>query len=97
MSEDLPKPQEQEDVVTLEYIVTKGEFNNSTDFSMYIEKQALLRNIGYFEMLMEYCEQNNIEPVAVASFITSSLKEKIRAEAQEMNLLKKGKSNKLPS
>jgi hypothetical protein len=43
---------------------------------------------------MDYCEDRNIEPVAVASFITSSLKEKIRAEAEEMNLLKK--TGKLP-
>jgi len=97
MNEEIPNPQNEKDVVTLEYIVTKGEFSNSTEFSMYIEKQAVLRNIGYFEMLMEYCEQNNIEPIAVSSFVTSSLKEKIRAEAEEMNLLKKSKTNKLPS
>jgi hypothetical protein len=43
---------------------------------------------------LEYCENKGIEPVAVAGMITSSLKEKIRAEAEEMNLLKK--SPKLP-
>lgn len=97
MSEQLPSPQDEKDIVTLEYIVTKGEFSNSTEFSMYIEKQAVLRKIGYFEMLLEYCEENGIEPEAVASFVTSSLKAKIKAEAEEMNLLKKTKTNKLPS
>jgi len=96
MNEEVPIAQDPNDLVTLEYIVTKGDFSNSTEFSMYIEKQAVLRNIGYFEMLLEYCEDNAIEPIAVASFVTSSLKEKIRAEAEEMNLLKKKKSNKLP-
>jgi len=92
---ELPKPQPVE-IVTLEYIITKGEFNNAIDFSMYIEEQAVLRRLGYFEMLLEYCEENDIEPQAVSSFITSSLKEKIRAEAEEMNLLKKNKTPKLP-
>jgi len=96
MNPELPKPQASEDVVTLEYIITKGEFSNSMEFSVYIEREAANRGIGCFEALLEYCEENDIEPVSVSSFITSSLKEKIRAEAEEMNLLKKNKSNKLP-
>lgn len=80
-------------VLTVEYLVTR-EFNSSQEFSIFIEKEAVRRGIGCFEALLEYCEERNIEPVAVASFITSSLKEKIRAEAEEMNLLKK--SGKLP-
>jgi hypothetical protein len=80
-------------VLTVEYLITR-EFNNSTEFSIHIEKQAIQRKIGCFEALLEYCENKGIEPVAVATMITSSLKEKIRAEAEEMNLLKK--TPKLP-
>jgi hypothetical protein len=39
--------------------------------------------------LLEYCEAKDIDTTAVASMLSSSLKEKIRAEAEEMNLLKK--------
>jgi hypothetical protein len=81
-------------VLTVEYLITR-EFNNSTEFSIHIEKQAIQRKIGCFEALLEYCENKGIEPVAVATMITSSLKEKIRAEAEEMNLLKK--TPKLPA
>lgn len=84
---------QQPEVITVEYLITR-EFTNSSDFSLYIEREAIRRKIGYMESLMEYCEEKSIEPIAVASMISSSLKEKIRAEAEEMNLLKK--SPKLP-
>lgn len=80
-------------LLTVEYLITR-EFTNSTDFSMHIEKEAIKRKIGCFEALLDYCEMKGIEPVAVATMITSSLKAKIQAEAEEMNLLKK--SAKLP-
>lgn len=87
------KSETEEPKLTVEYLVTR-EFNSSQEFSIFIEKEAIRRKIGCFEALMDYCEDRKIEPVAVASFITSSLKEKIRAEAEEMNLLKK--TGKLP-
>jgi hypothetical protein len=80
-------------ILTVEYLITR-EFTSSTEFSMHIEKEAIKRKIGCFEALLEYCEQKGIEPVAVATMITSSLKAKIQAEAEEMNLLKK--TAKLP-
>jgi len=84
---------EESKTLTVEYLITR-EFNNSTEFSIHIEKQAIQRKIGCFEALLEYCENKGIEPVAVAGMITNSLKAKIQAEAEEMNLLKK--TPKLP-
>ena len=80
-------------ILTVEYLITR-EFTSASEFSIHIEREAIRRKIGYLEMLMEYCEEKNIDTVAVASMITSSLKAKIQAEAEEMNLLKK--SPKLP-
>ena len=80
-------------VLTVEYLITR-EFTSSAEFSIHIEKAAIQKRIGCFEALLDYCENKGIEPVAVASMITSSLKAKIQAEAEEMNLLKK--SPKLP-
>jgi len=87
------KPQDDPKLITVEYLITR-EFNNSTDFSMFIEREAVRRNLGVMETLLEYCDEKGIDPVAVASMISSSLKEKIGAEAQELNLLKK--TGKLP-
>ena len=61
---------------------------------MFIEREAFRRKIGCMETLLEYCSEKDIDPVAVASMISSSLKEKIQAEAEELNLLKK--TGKLP-
>ena len=80
--------------LTVEYLVTK-EFTSAQDFSIAIDTQAAARKIGCMERLLEYCEERNIEPVAMANLISSSLKEKIRAEAEELNLLKK--TGKLPA
>lgn len=79
--------------LTVTYLITR-EFTNPTDFSMHIEKEAVRRKIGYMEALVDYCENNDIDTSSMSGLISSSLKEKIRAEAEEMNLLKK--SSKLP-
>jgi hypothetical protein len=86
------KPEDKK-LLTVEYLITR-EFNSSAEFSIHIERESIKRKIGCFEALLEYCDNKGIEPVAVASMITSSLKAKIQAEAEEMNLLKK--SPKLP-
>lgn len=81
--------------VTIEYLLTKGEFNNPDEFSIFIEREAKRKRIGCLETLLEYCENKDIEPASLAKSITSSLKQKIQAEAEDLNLLKT-KSLKLP-
>lgn len=85
----------QDEEVTIEFIITKGEFSNSEEFSIFIEKEAKQRKFGYLETLLEYCENRDIEPSSLAKSITSSLKQKIQAEAETLNLLK-SKQPKLP-
>lgn len=81
--------------VTIEYLITKGEFNNPEEFSIFIEREAKRKRIGYLETLLEYCENKDIDPSSVGKSITTSLKQKIQAEAEDLNLLKT-KSPKLP-
>jgi len=82
--------------LTNESLITKGEFNSPEEFSIFIERDAKTRNIEHMESLIDYCERKGIEPVAMAKSITSSLKGKLQAEAEDHNLLKQ-KSAKLPS
>lgn len=83
-------------VMTIEYLLTKGEFQSSEEFSVFIEKEAKRRKIDHMEAIMEYCDSRNIDPPSVAKSITSSLKQKIQAESEQKNLLKT-KSTKLPT
>lgn len=81
--------------VTNEFLITK-EFKTATEFSQYIEKQAFENNIQCMDILVDYCVKKEIEMESVAVLLTSSLKEKIRAEAEELNLLKRKSGGKLP-
>ena len=80
--------------ITNEFLITK-EFSTATDFSQHIEKQAGVIGIPCMDMLVDYCLKRDIEMESVATLLTSSLKDKIRAEAEELNLLKR-KGGKLP-
>lgn len=82
------------DELTVEYLITR-QFKTSGEFSLYIETEATKRNITNYEMIIEYCEERNVDPVAAASMINSHLKNLIQAEVESLNLMKK-KTGKLP-
>lgn len=76
------------------FIITK-KFKTPADFSQHIERHAVHTNSSCMDILVDYCIKNDIEIESVNKLLSSSLKEKLQAEAQELNLLKV-KSNKLP-
>jgi hypothetical protein len=80
--------------LTVEYLITR-QFKTSEEFSVYIETEAAKRGISNYEMIIEYCEERNVEPTAAASLINHRLKQLIQVEAENLNLMKK-KSGKLP-
>ena len=47
------------------------------------------KSISHMEAILWYCEQQDIEPDSVKSLITKGLKEKIEANARELNFLPK--------
>ena len=63
-------------------------------FSLEIEKIAFDKRCTHLDAISIYCEKMGIEPVSVAKLITKSLKEKIEANARDLNYLPK--SAKLP-
>lgn len=71
------------------------EIINTQAFSMKIEQVVKDKRIGYFDAVLWYCEQNEIEIETGAKLINTIIKKKIEAEASEMNCLKE-KSAKLP-
>ena len=56
-------------------------------FSFKIENIALEKKITHMEAVLLYCKQNEIEPDSVGSLISKGLKEKIEANARELNFL----------
>jgi hypothetical protein len=79
MTEEIP--------VTDEFLITK-QFKTAAEFSIFIEKLARDSRSPCMDILIDYCEKRNIEVSSVAGLISSSLKEKIRVEAQQLNMLK---------
>ena len=58
-------------------------------FSLEIEKIAKEKDITHMDAVLLYCKDNKIEPEKVSSLITKGLKEKIEANARELNFLPK--------
>ena len=63
--------------------------NTSKTFSINIENLAKEKNITHMEAVLDYCQRNNLEPDTVGRLISKSLKDKIAANARELNFLPK--------
>jgi len=78
------------------FLITK-QFKTTTDFSIHVEKQAKETQLSCMDVLVEYCIKRDLDIESVATIITSSLKEKIKVEAEQLNMLKKrGSAARLP-
>ena len=58
-------------------------------FSLEIENIAKNKEINHMDAVLNYCEKNNLEPDSIGRLITKGLKEKIEANARELNFLEK--------
>ena len=58
-------------------------------FALIIEKLASTKKISHMDAVLDYCSEKEIEPDQVTHLINRNLKEKIKANAQELNFLPK--------
>ena len=65
-------------------------------FTSDIEQLVLNSDLNYIEAIISYCEDKNIEFESVSKLITKPLKEKLKAQATELNYLKRTSRSKLP-
>ena len=75
----------------------KEKFLCQTKFTNDIEN--IVKNsddLNYIDAIVFYCEENKIELESVSKLISKPLKEKIKAEAIELNFLKRTSRAKLP-
>tara|TARA_Y100001951_G_C11190439_1_gene211188 strand:- start:74 stop:292 length:219 start_codon:yes stop_codon:yes gene_type:complete len=63
--------------------------NTAKTFSMEIERIALEKKITHLDAVLDYCHRQEIEPDTVGNLISKGLKEKIEANARELNFLPK--------
>ena len=68
--------------------------NEIQEFSDTILELAEISGESIMDTIIGYCEKSGLEVDIASTLISSSLKAKIREEAQELNLLKK--TAKLP-
>ena len=70
-------------------------FTNDSDVSLQIELYVSENGGSYLEATILMCEQYNVEPSAIAKYVSKPIREKLEIEARELNILPKKKS-KLP-
>jgi len=63
--------------------------NTSKTFALVIENIVKEKNITHMDAVLWYCQKEEIELEAVGSLVSKGLKEKIEANARELNFLPK--------
>ena len=61
---------------------------NVKNISAEIEKMKSQSGLNYIESTIEVCTQHGIEPESMKSILPKAIKEKIEADASELNMLK---------
>ena len=69
---------------------------NSKKFALIIEGIVKENRISYLDAVLHYCEDNDIDTASVGPLINKSLKEKIKAEAEKLNLVERSSTAVLP-
>ena len=72
--------------------------NIEETFSKEIEELCKNRKEGkYIDAILELCDKHGIEPESVAKLVTKPIREKLKAEFEDRNMIRgRKKSSKLP-
>ena len=60
---------------------------NRAKFSKIIEEQVVSKKLSYIDAVVEACDVTQIDPEDVKKFIAPQIKEKLEAEARQLNIL----------
>lgn len=71
------------------------KLKSSKEFCDEIEKTVVDMRMSYIETITHYCEVNNLEVENVTPLLSSFIKEKIKYEAEGLNMVRKS-TEKLP-
>lgn len=72
--------------------------NFMTEIDLVVENQERNKEpVSYITAIVELCEKHEIEPESIGTFLPKQYKDRIRMEAESLNLIKKKKNaSKLP-
>ena len=73
--------------VTDIFIITK-RFHTAEEFEKYVTDVAMRSNITYLDAVLEFCERNSVDISACPNLISKKLKNKMKAEAERLRLIK---------
>ena len=68
---------------------------NTKKFSLIIEEIVVEKRLSYMDAIVDYCDNNEMEIESAAKLVNTKIKESIKLEASDLNLLKE-KVVKLP-
>ena len=72
------------------------KFISKDKFAEEIEALVLRTKMNYIDAIVMYCEDNSLEIETIVKLVSKPLKEKIKCDAMELNVLKKTTRAKLP-
>ena len=72
--------------------------NIEENFSKEIEELCKTKKEGfaYIDAILELCEKYGVEPESVAKLLTKPIREKLKAEFEDRNMMRGSKKSRLP-
>ena len=64
-------------------------FRTATDFSQFVETTAAKSGVSLTQVILDYCDNRDIDYEDIAKLLSANLKEKLAFEMQESGLLPK--------
>lgn len=73
----------------------EDKFLTKSKFTKLVEKIVIEKKVSYMDAILLICEENTIDPGDVKKFVSPIIKDKLQAEAMDLNFLPK--QNKIDS
>jgi len=70
-------------------LTIEDNFLTKSKFTKLIEATVIETKLSYMDTILHLCEKNDIEPEDVKKFISPIIKDKLEAEAMQLNFLPK--------
>ena len=70
-------------------MIVEDQFLTKSKFTKLVEQTVSELGINYMDAILHLCEKNSIDPEDVKKFVSPIIKNKVEAEAMNLNFLPK--------